>query len=307
MSARRAGPGRPRAGKAECPLLGVVAKPTVPGRVVEAVLPQPRDLPVIVAAFAKLGIFELTLEFGPDGLHIYGAAEQQAHCTRVASLLVTIPAAAMASYFCSGPPRLVSASRLELAGLCEKIAASHQLAELFLHDDFKELHLRLRSAGLSSDLHCVVGEALPEQRFPIEPNPESHACHWRADFKTVVSPLLAALPTGVTEQVEVRCRRAGDGPGFQVEVLTRLGGSPSASVASTSFLPSAGALRPGEFVHADYSCSVFVAVRQLATPAHTLEFHLDASSPLVVIGSPNDGRELLESCYFRLEMPVVAA
>lgn len=299
MAKRCAGPGRPRANRAELELRGVVPEPTKPGRISEAVLPQPRSLAAIVGAFAKVGAFNITLEFGAAGLHFYGAAERAPHSASTPALLVTVPAAAMVSYYCARPGCL-EVARVELAQLCDGIAAGHQLAELYHCDDLKELHLTLRMAGLSTERHCALSVGEPRQ-LPGEPG--AHCCWWTASYRDALAPLLANLPTGVHEQITFACARAPGADPFAVTALTH-GSNPAASLTSTTFAPKAGGLAQDAHLRAIYYCAPLIAVKLLAAPTHSVKFYLDRDLPLVVTGDPrSQGGDLLERCYFRLEAP----
>ena len=294
--ANRAGPGRPRAGRANCPLLGAVAQPSVAGRIVEASLPHPRDFQKIIAAFAKMSIFTITIEFGADGMHLYGQAEPMPHSADTAALLVTIPASAMARYYCNSPPRLVAVSRPALGVLCENIAAGHQFANIFFCDDMKEMCLELCSAAARSTSRCIVSPAAAG-RLPQEIAADLFDCVWQADsFREMP---LTALPSGINETVAVRCSHS---PSLRVELSTRAA-TPSASNTSTMFEP-AGNLKADLFLHVEYLCAPFLATLALAR-AQSIAFHHGESLPLIVVGTPPaSGTDLLSCCYFRIEAPL---
>ena len=292
----RAGPGRPRAGRANCQLLGTVAQPSVPGRVVEASLPHPRDFEKIVSAFAKMSIFTITIEFGEAGMHLYGVAEPQPHSSEPTALLVTIPASAMARYYCSAAPRLICISRTNLSELCNCIAAGHQFANLYFHDDMKELCFELCSATARSTLRCIITPAVVG-RLPREIPPEQYDCVWRSNnFRDMP---LTALPTGVNETVVIRCSQS---PHLSVEFCTK-SATPSASNTSTMFEPP-GTLRADLFLHVEYSCAPFLATLHLAR-THSVSFRHAENLPLLVVGDPSaNASDLLSCCYFRIEAPL---
>jgi hypothetical protein len=175
---KSARPGRPRANRAVYQLLGRVDAAKDDANIVEASLPVPQNFKTIMGVFRNLFAFELTFEFAPEALHIYGAAASSYAAGPSASatkLLVTLPVEAMCQYFLAGGETVtVGVVRPAVEDCCSNITARHEYVQLSL--DARRAHLRvaLHIGGLSTVFECTT---IPGDIFVPAPLPlEAEAC-----------------------------------------------------------------------------------------------------------------------------------